>query len=120
MIIKEEGLLICLSTSSKPSVKKGLHLIIKEEPLDFFVVQFLNQYEERTSHDDQRGRPLDFFVDQFITKYEERTSQDNQRGRPFDFFVDHFLTKCEVRTIRESKDEGLLIFLSTSSKPSMK
>ena len=32
-IIKEEGLMISLSTSSKPSVKKGLHKIIKEEGL---------------------------------------------------------------------------------------
>jgi hypothetical protein len=38
--IKEEGLLISLSTSSK------------------------TKYEEKSSHDDQRGRPLDFFVDQ--------------------------------------------------------
>jgi hypothetical protein len=30
-IIKEEGLLISLSTSSKPSIKKGLHKKIKEE-----------------------------------------------------------------------------------------
>ena len=29
--IKEEGLLKLLSTSLKPSVKKGLHKIIKEE-----------------------------------------------------------------------------------------
>ena len=28
---KEEGLLISLSTSSQPSMKKGLHKIIKEE-----------------------------------------------------------------------------------------
>ena len=32
MIIKEEGLFISLSTSSKPSVKKGLHKKNKEEP----------------------------------------------------------------------------------------
>jgi hypothetical protein len=30
MIIKEEGLLISLSSSSKPSMKKGLHKKIKE------------------------------------------------------------------------------------------
>ena len=30
---KEEGLLISLSTRSQPSVKKGLHKIIKEEGL---------------------------------------------------------------------------------------
>jgi hypothetical protein len=30
---KEEGLLISLSTSSQPSMKKGLHKIIKEEGL---------------------------------------------------------------------------------------
>jgi hypothetical protein len=30
--IKEENLLISLSTSSKPSVKKGLQKKIKEEP----------------------------------------------------------------------------------------
>jgi hypothetical protein len=29
---KEEGLLISLSTSSKPRMKKGLHKKIKEEP----------------------------------------------------------------------------------------
>jgi hypothetical protein len=33
MMIKEEGLLISLSTSSKPSMKKGLHKKIKEEGL---------------------------------------------------------------------------------------
>jgi hypothetical protein len=33
MIIKEEGLLISLSTSSKPSMKKGLRKKIKEEGL---------------------------------------------------------------------------------------
>jgi hypothetical protein len=77
-------------------------------------------YYERTAQDNQRGRPFDFFVDQFYTKDEVRTSQDNQRGRLLDFFFDQFLTKYEVRTIRENKDEGLLISLSTSSKPSMK
>jgi hypothetical protein len=77
-------------------------------------------YKERTAEDSQRGRPFDFFVDQFSTKYEERTSQDNQRGRPLDFFVDHFLTKREESTSQENKEEGLLISLSTSSKPSMK
>jgi hypothetical protein len=30
--IKQEGLMISLSTSSKPSVKKGLQKKIKEEP----------------------------------------------------------------------------------------
>jgi hypothetical protein len=33
MISKEEGLLISLPTSSKPSMKKGLHKKIKEEGL---------------------------------------------------------------------------------------
>ena len=81
MIIKEEGLLISVSTSS------------------------ITKYEERSSHENQRGRTLDFLVDKLKTKYEERTSRDNQRERQFDFFVDHFLNKCEVRTIRENKDE---------------
>jgi hypothetical protein len=89
-------------------------------PLDFFVDQFQTKYEERTSQDNQRGRPHDIVVIQFETKYEERTSHDNQGGRPLDFFVDHFLTKCEERTSQENKEEGLLISLSTSSKPSMK
>ncbi len=48
------------------------------------------------------------------------TSHDNQIGRPLDFFTDHFLTKCEVRTSQENKEEGFLISLSTSSKPSVK
>jgi hypothetical protein len=56
MIIKEEGLLISLSTSSK------------------------TKYEERTSQENQSGRPLDFFVDHFLTKCEVRPSQENQRG----------------------------------------
>ena len=75
---------------------------------------------EKTAQVNQRGRPFDFFFDQFLTKYQERTSQDNQRGMPLDIVVDHFLTKCEVRTPQENKEEGLLISLSTSSKPSMK
>ena len=53
-IIKEEGLLISLSTSSK------------------------TKYEERTSHYNQRGRRFDFFVDHFLTKCEVRTSQENK------------------------------------------
>ncbi len=77
-------------------------------------------HKERTAQVNQRGRPFDFLFDQFLTKYEERTSHDNQRGRPLDFFVDHFLTKCEVRTPHENKEKGLLISLSTSSKPSVK
>ena len=75
---------------------------------------------EKTAQGNQRGMPFDFFFDQFLTKYEERTSHDNQRGRPLDFYVDHFLTKCEVWTSQENKEEGLLISLSTSFKPSMK
>ena len=43
MIIKEVGLLISLSTSSK------------------------TKYEERTSQENQRGRPHDNVVDQFET-----------------------------------------------------
>ena len=66
IIIKEEGHLISLSTSSK------------------------TKNEERTSQNNQRGRPLDFFVDQFLPKFEERTAQVNQRGKPLDFFVDLF------------------------------
>jgi hypothetical protein len=65
-MIKEEGLLISLSTSSKPSMKKGLHKIIKEEGLLISLsTSSKTKYEERTSQDNQRGRPLDFFVDQF-------------------------------------------------------
>jgi hypothetical protein len=65
-IIKEKGHLISLSTSSKPGVKKGLHMIIKEEGLLFSLsTRSKTKYEERTSQENQRGRPLDFFVDQF-------------------------------------------------------
>jgi hypothetical protein len=49
-------------------------------PLDIVEDHFLTKCEDRTSHDNQRGRPLDFFVDQFLTKCEDRTSQENQRG----------------------------------------
>jgi hypothetical protein len=52
--LKDEGLLISLSTSSK------------------------TKYEERTSQENQRGRPLDFFVDQFLTKCEVRTKRENK------------------------------------------
>jgi hypothetical protein len=77
-------------------------------------------HNERTAHVNQRGRLFDFFFDQFLTKYEERTSQENQRGLPLEIVVDHFLTKCEVRTPQENIEKGLLISLSTSSKPSLK
>ena len=53
-------------------------------------------------------------------KHKERSAQVNQRGRPFDFFFDQFETKYEERTSQENKEEGLLISLSTSSKPSVK
>ena len=76
-------------------------------------------HKERTAQVNQRGKRFDFSFDQFLTKYEERTSHDNQRGRPLDFYIDHFLTKCEVRTSQENKEEGFLISLSTSSKPSV-
>ena len=63
---KDECLLISLSTSSKQSVKKGLHIIIKEEGLLISLsTSSKTKYEERTSQENQRGRPLDFFVDQF-------------------------------------------------------
>jgi hypothetical protein len=52
--------------------------------------------------------------------HKETTGQVNQRGRPFDFFFDQFLTKCEVRTSQANKEEGFLICLSTSLKPSVK
>jgi hypothetical protein len=52
--------------------------------------------------------------------HKERTAQVNQRGRPLDFFFDQFLTKYEERTSKENKEEGFLISLSTSSKPSVK
>jgi hypothetical protein len=72
-------------------VKKGLHMIIKEEGLLIYLsTSSKTKYEERTSQENQRGRPLDFFFDQFLTKYEDRTSQDDQRGRPLDLFVDQF------------------------------
>jgi hypothetical protein len=65
-IIKEEGLMILLSTSWKPGVKKGPHMMIKEEGLLISLsTSSKTKYEEKTSHDNQRGRPLDFFVDQF-------------------------------------------------------
>jgi hypothetical protein len=66
MIITEEGLLIFLSTSSKPSMKKGLHKKIKVEGLLIsLLTSSKTKYEERTSQENQRGSPLDFFVDQF-------------------------------------------------------
>ena len=77
-----------LSTSSQPSMKKGLHKIFKKEGLMKFVVdQFETKCEERASQDNQRGRPLDVVVDQFETRCERRTSQENQMG-PLDFFLD--------------------------------
>jgi hypothetical protein len=66
MMYKEEGLWISLSTSSKPSMKKGLHKKIKEEGLLISLsTSSKTKYEERTSQENQRGRPLDFFVDWF-------------------------------------------------------
>ncbi len=56
-------------------------------PHEIVVDQFETKCEERTKHDNQRGRPLDVVVDQFETKCEERTSQENQKG-PLDFFLD--------------------------------
>ena len=86
---KEEGLLICRSTSSQPSMKKGLRKIIKDRrPHEIVVDQFETKCEERTSQDNQRGRHHEIVVDQFETKCEEKTSQDNQRGRPLDIVVD--------------------------------
>ena len=52
--------------------------------------------------------------------HKERTAQVYQRGRPLDIVVDKFETKYEERTSQENKEEGLLISLSTSSKPSVK
>ena len=67
--IKEGGLLISLSTSSKQSMEKGLYMIIKEEGLLISLsTSSITKYDERTSHDNQRGRPLDFFVDQFYNQ----------------------------------------------------
>ena len=58
--------MILLSTSLKPSVKKGAHMMIKEDGLLISLsTSSKTKYEGRTSHDNQRGRPLDFFVDQF-------------------------------------------------------
>ena len=72
-------------------MKKGLHMIIKEEGLLISLsTSSITKYEERSSQENQRGRPFDFFVDHFLNKYEERTSNDDQRGRPLDFFVDQF------------------------------
>ena len=67
-IIKEEGLLTSLSTSSK------------------------NKYEERSSQDNQTGRPFDFFVDHFLTKCEVKTIRENQ-DEPLDFFLDQLKMK---------------------------
>jgi hypothetical protein len=72
-------------------VKKGLHMIIKKEGLLISLsTSSKTKYEERTSQENQRGRPHDIVVDQFETKCEERTSHDDQIGRPLDFFVDQF------------------------------
>ena len=58
--IKEEGLLISLSTRSKPSMKKGLHKQLKDEGLLISLsTSSKTKYEERTSQENQRGRPLD-------------------------------------------------------------
>jgi hypothetical protein len=47
-------------------MKKGLHKIIKEEGLLISLsTSSETKYEERTSQENQSGRPLDFFVDQF-------------------------------------------------------
>jgi hypothetical protein len=43
MIIKEVGLLISLSTSSKPSMKRGLHKHFKEEPSWVLSRQVVNE-----------------------------------------------------------------------------
>ena len=77
-------------------------------------------HKERTAQVNQRERPFDFFLDRFLTKSEERSSQDYQRERPFDIVFDQFETKCKERTPQDNKEDGLLISLSTSSKPSMK
>ena len=72
-------------------MKKELHKIIKEEGLLISLsTRSKTKYEERTSQQNQRGRAHEIVVDQFLTKYEERTSQDNKRGSPLDFFVDQF------------------------------
>jgi hypothetical protein len=62
--IIEEGLLISLSTSSKPSMKKGLHKIIKEEGLLISLsTSSQTKYEGRTSQENNRGRPHAIVVD---------------------------------------------------------
>ena len=53
-------------------------------------------------------------------KYYERTAEENQRGRPLDFFLDQFEMKYYEILNKIIKEEGLLISLSTSSKPSVK
>jgi 3-hydroxyisobutyrate dehydrogenase-like beta-hydroxyacid dehydrogenase len=68
--LKDEGLLISLSTSSKPSMKKGLHKQLKDEGLLISLsTSSKTKYEERTSQENQRGRPLDFFLDQLLMNY---------------------------------------------------
>jgi hypothetical protein len=52
--------------------------------------------------------------------HKERTAQINQRGSSFDFFVDQFSTKNEERTSMIIKKVGLMKYLSTSLKPSVK
>ncbi len=60
-------------------MKKQLHKIIKEEGLLIFPsTSSKTKNEERTSQDNQRGRPFDSFVDNFLTKCEGRTIRENK------------------------------------------
>ena len=91
MMVKEEGLLISLSTSSKPIMKKGLHKIIKEEGLMILLSTSLKPSVKKGLHMMIKEEGLLISLSTSSkTKYEERTSQENQRGRPLDFFVDWF------------------------------
>jgi hypothetical protein len=60
-------------------MKKGLHIIIKKEGLLISLsTSSKTKYEERTSQENQRERPFNFFVDHFLIKCEVRTLRENK------------------------------------------
>ena len=91
MIIKEEGLLISLSTSSK------------------------TKCEEKTSQDNQRERPFDFFVDHFLTKCEVRTIRENKDEGLLISLSTSSKPSMKKGLHKKIKEEGFLISLLTIS-----
>ena len=81
----KRGLLISFSTSCKATIKKGLHKKIKEEGLLMLLSTSSQPSMKKGLHKIIKKEGLmKFVVDYFETKCEERASQDNQRGRPLD------------------------------------